>query len=542
MSLENYQRFTQAHQQMQQGNIAAARKLCNQILETNPTDADANNLLGIMASNQGDLQRAKDYFESGLSQHPKHIYLLNSFGSVSLQLGEFSQAEVCLEKAIQQKPDFTNAIYNLSRLKTTLQRYSDAELLLKQVIQLEPENADALANLSDIEEKQNNLTLATQYAEKALSINPRNLIARLTLSNVHFRNENYQAAIQELIPTLSPGQNLTPINYSLVVGGIAQAYDKMKQYPEAFDHYQKSNQALHYLYHQQFAEAESIYAPAQITQSTQSIKQFDFSQWQQPIVEEKKEETKLTPIFLLGFPRSGTTLLDQMLSAHSQLTTLEEKETLIDIYQQYPLSEENLGRLATMSVEEIEKFRALYWQRVSENSKYSGEGLLVDKLPLNSIMLIYIYRLFPDAKIIFSVRDPRDVVISCFQQRFGMNQAMYQFLDIDSTVSYYDDVMSLVKAYREKIQQQIYLLKYEQLILDYETVLTALFHFLGVEWEQDVANYRQQINTKLINTPSNKQVVKPLYTSAISKWKNYAAFLKGPLTNLNKWLAYWKYQ
>jgi len=541
MGLENYQRFSQAHQQMQQGNIAAAIELCQKILESTPEDADANNLLGIMASNQGEINQAKQFFETGLRKHPKHIYLLNSFGSVLMQLGEFELAEQQFQAAISEKENFVNALYNLSRLKTILNQYLEAELLLKKVIQIEPLNAAALANLSAIEEKQNNLTLATQYAEKALANDGSNFIARLTLSNVHFRNENYSAAIQELIPTLKQGQNLTPVNYSLAVGGIAQAYDKMKQFPEALDHYKKSNQALKYIYQQQFENADSVYAPKSVLQANQIISNFSFSDWKKPTIQSQRSDYP-SPIFLIGFPRSGTTLLDQMLAAHSQIITLEEKETLIDIYQKFPINSETISQLNGISEHDLTIYKERYWDRVAENSDYVGEGVLVDKLPLNSIMLIYIHRLFPDAKIIFSVRDPRDVAISCFQQRFGINQAMYQFLEIETTVAYYDAVMHLSQSSLRQFSQDVFRVKYEDLVLDYQGVLKSLFDFLGLEWEQDIENYREQASSKMIDTPSNKQVVKPLYTDAISKWKNYAPYLKKSLSSLDKWVSFWGYK
>jgi len=469
MSLGNHQLFSTALKDMRQGNISRAVETCNQIIKNNPGDADASNLLGIMAKNNGNFLDAAQYFEQGLKQHPNHIYLLNSMGALAKQQGDLETAEKYLLKAINSKPDFVNALYNLSGVKTIQQHYSEAELLLKRVLKIQPENSEALGNLSALEEKQNNLTLATQYAEKALSLNPVNFIARLTLSNVHFRNENYQAVIEELIPTLSSNQNLTPINYSLAVGGIAQAYDKMKLYPEAYEHYKKSNDAMMFIYKQQFVNAVSIYAPENIIKTEQQIAAFDFSKWTNSTDNKQK-----SPVFLLGFPRSGTTLLDQMLAAHSQVTTLEEKETLIDIYQDYPVSEENLELLANLSEDKIKNYRSQYWERVSQYTELDEQKILVDKLPLNSIMLIYIYRLFPDAKIIFSVRDPRDVVVSCFQQRFSMNQAMFQFLDFETTVKYYNAVMGLVKTCRFKLPLSIKQQKYEQLVVDYKTELNPV--------------------------------------------------------------------
>ena len=150
----------------------------------------------------------------------------------------------------------------------------------------------------------------------------------------------------------------------------------------------------------------------------------------------------------MGFPRSGTTLLDHdFLASHPEVTTLEERDTLIDGANQLLAGDGGYQRLATTPDEEIERLRDHYWQRV--RAGLAGEPLrrvFIDKQPLNAALLPLIYRLFPEAKIILALRDPRDVVLSCYQQRFGMNRGNVPAARLDTATAYYDAVMRLVEC------------------------------------------------------------------------------------------------
>ena len=539
MDLETYQLFHSARQCFQQGNYPDAISLCGQLLQKQADFPDAYNLLGIIAKTQGNFPEAKQYFQQGLSFNPHHIYLLNSLGALLID-EDLDAAEACLMQAVRLNKDFVNALYNLSSIKSKQGKYAEAVSLLHQVLQLTPENAEALANLSQIEEKQNNLEQAKIHAEKALSLNSHLFIPRLVLSYIEFRQENFQNAIDSLIPIFNSQVQLTVVNYSLAVGQIANAYDKLKQFSLAFEHYKMSNEALLSIYHSIYAESTGIYSPSYLQKQETLIRNFCIEKW---LVEDEfnSDENYPAPVFLLGFPRSGTTLLEQMLSAHSRLTTLEEQETFIDIYSEHHLETFNLDQLANMSPQQIAHFREKYWERVSQHISIREGEVLIDKLPLNSAMLVYIYRLFPKAKIIFCVRDPRDVALSCYQQRFEMNTAMYQFLELGSTVNYYKTVMQLAKTTLEKFPFNCYFNHYQDIVDDHSIQLKKIIEFLELNWEDEVLNYRKKSNQNLINTPSNRQVVKKIYKTAINKWKNYQPFIHDELDALEKWVKYWGY-
>jgi hypothetical protein len=244
-----------------------------------------------------------------------------------------------------------------------------------------------------------------------------------------------------------------------------------------------------------------------------------------------------TPVFLIGFPRSGTTLLDQILASHPEVSTLEERDTLLDAASELMSTEQAFGRWASLQHTEIERLRGLYWQRVTAGTAGAPQTrVFVDKQPLNAVLLPLIHRLFPAARIVLALRDPRDVVLSCFQQRFGMNVAMYQLLRLDTAAAYYDAVMRLIEVSRGKLPLALHVVKYEDIVARFEATVRELLVFLELQWDERVRRYTETARERTISTPSASQVVRPLYGSARGKWRNYRAFLEPCLPTLAPWV------
>jgi hypothetical protein len=167
---------------------------------------------------------------------------------------------------------------------------------------------------------------------------------------------------------------------------------------------------------------------------------------------------------------------------------------------------------------------------------------VVDKLPLNAVSLLHIYKLFPNAKVIVALRDPRDCVFSSYQQRFGMNPAMFQLLNLDTAVAYYDQVMSVIVKLRDAGALPMHFIHYEKVIGNFADEVKAITDFLGLEWEDALFDYRKTAKSRQISTPSASQVIQPLYTSSIGKWEHYQEWIGASFEPLNRWVEEWGYQ
>ncbi len=238
------------------------------------------------------------------------------------------------------------------------------------------------------------------------------------------------------------------------------------------------------------------------------------------------------PAFLVGFPRSGTTLLDTFLMGHPQTEVLEEVHLL-------GAAEMQIGRvaeLANRSRADLARARAAYFAEMDAHVDPAFEGLVIDKLPLNMMGAPFIQALFPGSRILFAQRHPCDAVLSAFMQSFVMNDAMASFLTIEDSADLYDAVMSGWTAIRDAIDVPVHTVVYEQLVSDPEASLRPAVEFLGLPWDEKVLQHRETAKARgAIITPSYDQVTEPLTTRASGRWKRYSKQLEPVLDVLLPW-------
>jgi hypothetical protein len=239
-----------------------------------------------------------------------------------------------------------------------------------------------------------------------------------------------------------------------------------------------------------------------------------------------------TPAFLVGFPRSGTTLLDTFLMGHRDTEVLEEFNMLRAAESVLG----NVARLPDRSPEQLERARRAYFAELDRHVDRDFSGLIIDKLPLNMLGLPVIHSLFPDARIIFAQRHPCDCVLSGFMQSFQLSDAMASFLTIEDSADFYDAAMTLFIASRDALPIALHSLVYEELVADPEAALRPLIDFLGLEWRPELLDHRSTAKARgAIITPSYDQVVQPLSKAPSGRWRRYEKQLGPVLPVLLPW-------
>jgi hypothetical protein len=246
------------------------------------------------------------------------------------------------------------------------------------------------------------------------------------------------------------------------------------------------------------------------------------------------------PIFLLGFPRSGTTLLDQALSAHPDIEVLEEFELFDEVRRDW-VDGPKLQALAELSVSDVQTARQQYLTALTGQRQQPHRARVVDKLPLNLIYLFLIHRLFPKAPVLFLVRDPRDVCLSCFFQSFELQGAMPYFLDLQQTAEYYSAAMLLARQSMDQISNPVFFQRYENLVTDFEPSMRAILDFLELPWSDEIRLYRQKAQQRSIDTPSYQQVTRPLYSDAIGRWRHFSEQMEPLDRSLGPWIEHFGY-
>ncbi|HEY1880755.1 MAG TPA: sulfotransferase [Caulobacteraceae bacterium] len=240
-------------------------------------------------------------------------------------------------------------------------------------------------------------------------------------------------------------------------------------------------------------------------------------------------------VFLVGFPRSGTTLLEQALAANFDIASLEEAPTLADAYQEFLRTDAGCERLGKLTAAQAESWRRRYWEVVREHGVEPRRKVFLDKAPAGTINLPLVARLFPDARILFAIRDPRDVVLSCAMNAFQMNALTYEFTSLETTAACYAAAMRLAEIYRRVLPLRIHEVRYERLTRDFGGELAMICRFMGIDYRLQMIDVEAATRGRTVRTPSATQVRGGLDRGREGRWRAYAA----ELAPVQKILAPW---
>lgn len=453
--------------------------------------------------------RFKELFELGealAEQYPADPFLRVVVGSARQRTGRPEEAIACFKEALAIRSDFALAHSNL------------CALLDKQNKDVELEDALSRARQQGLGDDSQILVLSAKLSSRKKDF--KETLA--TLDRV--RPEKLPSHIQKAYHEL-----------------LGKTYDRLGQFDKAFEQFDLQNKiAKRDLYPRNINPMSSYYRTVHLTELWSSEVPLDCDS-------EHDEADEVSLAFLVGFPRSGTTLLDTILRGHPEVAVVEEHPMVnrmrAQLAQGATVEDANKKTIGRLTSSEVSELRATYLEELSLHVDSSDMGkLIVDKYPLNLRYAGLIHRVFPKAKFILALRHPCDCVLSCFMQNFNLNPAMANFLDLDQSARFYAAVMELWQVYRKALDFEVYTLRYEDLIHDLRGICVPLIEFLGLEWDDILLNYRETARSReYIRTPSYDQVIQPLYRQASGRWENYRKQMEPVLPVLEPWIKEFGY-
>ena len=534
------ERLDEARARLRRGDFHGALAQCRLHLERRPDDVPALLLTGAVLGQSSQPERALPFLTRAVHLEPSNSAVHNDLGLVHVALGDSVRAREAFESALARAPRLAPAHFNLARLELNAQRLDEAERHFRAAIDSNRAFVDAMAGLAELLSHGSRTEEAAGLCRRVLSRQAHHAGASITLANIDFRAGRLDEGRRRLDEVLLRG-GLDPITRSLAEGKRAQILEALGDYEAALAGFCRSNEMVHAPAMAELGGDTSTFgAHANVLRMHRHFTRERVSAWPR----QAPEKNGVAPVFLLGFPRSGTTLLDRMLSSHSDTLVLEEHDLLSGVYARFGASDAAFDRLEGLDDEALREARREYWKRVdSELAGADRKGrLVIDKLPLNTILLGLIARIFPDARVVLAVRDPRDVCLSCYQQRFDLNPAMINFLRWDTTVAYYDTVMSAGMQVLEAGVLAFHRNRYEHLVDAPRDALAPLLAFLGLPWDDSVLDYQRTARERYTATPSAEQVVRPLYRSSIGRFRRYEKWLKPGIEILAPWVEYFDYE
>ncbi|OFX01737.1 MAG: hypothetical protein A3E78_03745 [Alphaproteobacteria bacterium RIFCSPHIGHO2_12_FULL_63_12] len=519
------------------GDFARADAIARALLTQNPNDAHGFQIAGFSAYRQGDRQKALESFWRANRAAPGQPALLYWLGVLFRERGDFIQAERAFREAVQNAPLYGDALCSLGETLFHLNRKEEAQSIFEKAIEAEPSSSAVLARAARFFDVIHDAAQSRALAERAVLLNPADEIARIALLEIHLRAGRFGEVLSGVAPLLKDGADCNQRSQARLYHLAATAQDKLGDYAAAFQSYKASNRLRSLLDRDIAAKAPTPLQTDNLERIIRWTKSSEPASWERPAGLQGP-----APVFLLGFVRSGTTWLDQILSSHPLAAVMEEEDLLVDSWRDLLITDEGLARLPSLPIDDINRQRAAYWARADKAlGGMKGKPVIVDKLPLNTANLPLIWRLFPDAKIIFALRDPRDAVFSAFQQYFQVNAGMAHFLDLTAAATFYDRVMTIGASMREKAPLALYEIRYETLVADFDGEIRKLLAFLGLDWDDSVQNYQETAKRRAVRTPSAKQVIEKPFSTSIGKWRRYRDGMAPALPILAPWVEKFGY-
>ena len=512
--------------------------------DLSPHDSEAHNNLGNTLKKLGRLDDAEASFREAIALKPDYAEAHVNLGGTLQELGRSDDAEASFRKAIALKPDLAEAHYNLGNTLQELARLDDAEASFRKAIDLKPDLAEAhvnlgntLSGLGSLDDAEGSyrraIALKPDYAEahnnlgnmlkklgrlddaeasfrKAVALKPDFAEAHSNLANMKkFSSEDEQCLqMQALYRDPATSEK----NRCQICFALAKAYEDLRELARAFQLYAEGN-ALR--------KKELGYDKAQYERSFEKLKAIAPS-----IIANRLGSKNLSsepkPIFIVGMPRSGTTLVEQIISSHPLVTGAGE----LNFVHQFG------GSIAVgqtpVELEALSTFREEYLNALKQRSE--GNASVTDKMPQNFHFLGLIARALPEAKIIHVKRDPAAVCWANYTQYFVKDSFRYCY-SLDDILHYHELYQDLMEYWHQTLPDRIYDLDYEALTENQEEETRKLISHLGLEW--DDACLSPQDNTRGVTTASAVQVRQKVYQGSSEKWKRYQPFLKGSLDHLS---------
>lgn len=504
-------------------------------IKIKPAFAEAHYNLGLAQQNLGMLKDAEIAYREALRHKPDYVEAFDNLGIVLYQMGNFEQAAAHHQQATTIHPLFASAFSNHGIALQALDRTEEAIEKYQQAIALQPDFARAHCNLCGIYEKQNrldDLKISLLRAQKALPAdNPELLYCNAQLANAENRHDETRQFLERISPHQLPS-NLRQSRAEL----LAKTYDKLGRYHDAFTQLENANNiAAQSPEAQQFSAQRYLNHVEHLSASWSRTEQLS---WQPS----SQSDDGYSLAFLVGFPRSGTTLLDTILRSHPAIALIEE-QPLIHAVESSLNKPALVETLDVMTSHDIDRLRDIYRQQVAQHVDLSAApSLIIDKLPLNLVSAGLIHRIFPEAKFILALRHPCDCVLSCFMQSFTVNDAMANFLTLQQSATLYDAAMRLWTQYNTALDIDSASVKYEDLVQDLRGTVEPILHHLDLTWHDDLLNYQQTaLGRGGINTPSYNQVTRKLYSQASGRWHNYRDNLQPVMPTLQPWVEHFDY-
>jgi tetratricopeptide (TPR) repeat protein len=500
--------FTRGNKSFAEGDFAQAAALLSEFVELAPRRADVLNTLGVALLELHRYQEAEQRYREAIEINPEFVEALCNLASV-LQ-GDPQESEEYVRRALRVNPKHAGARSILGRTLAFTGRVREASAAFRKALKIAPNDSNALLGLAQIERAEGRFDEAESLNKRVLKTNPKHPIAWAALNSTRkmtAADSDWLKGAEEIA-----GSGLQLWEEAELRFAMGKYFDDIDDFARAFQNYRRANELLKSVSKKYDTQVHSRFADDMIrAYSQQAIATIGGG-----------GSASIKPILVVGMPRSGTSLAEQIIASHPAAKGAGEPEFWLNAARAHQ-SEMRQGIIG----EPARKKLAEEYLRLLERL-CPGAQRVVDKTLINSDCLGLIHSVLPNARIIRMLRDPIDTCLSCYFQHFST--AMRFSMDLNDLADYYRVNQHLMNHWCSVLPAGAILeVPYEELVVDQEGWTRKILDFLGLEWDERCLSFHE--TQRSVNTASAWQVRQKIYTQSLGRWRNYEKFI-GPLKGL----------
>ena len=469
-----------------------------------------HNICGLAHQRLNNLENSIFYFKKAINLEPQDLGHKNNLANSYIYLNQYEEAENIFKEILKNNSENPPALVNYARLKNILLDFRSSIELYQKALKFIKNDLGIWVNLASVYQNLGEFEKANNIFRNIIKINQKFVPAHISISKTNDYSEN-PSNLSEMI-YLNKNDNLNKKEKSDLEFAIGKAYDDQKNYELSIKYFESANKNRKELVNYDFKSDEKLF---------KSIKNY-FEKID--IRNNKKNKNSKKIIFIVGLPRSGTTLLEQILSSHHQVFGAGELDFLRQIVSRHFIQD---NKLLPQKINEI---------RMSNNNiinnKYFGylENLnnsslvKIDKGPQNFIWIGFIKLFFKNAKIIHIKRNPKDTFLSTYKNNFASKDMDWAY-EPSEIIKYFNFYYDHMNFWKKVFGDFIYDINYEDIVNNSEPILRNLLNFCELDWDENCLNHHQSKKT-MIKTVSAYQARKPIYKTSIDSNKYYLQSLK----------------
>jgi tetratricopeptide (TPR) repeat protein len=468
---------------------------------------------------------------------PTNAQILLNLGEAYGLRFDYQQAERLLENAVMVSPNQVETLAEAGRRCLRFGQPGMASRYFSRAAERPNVSPSVFVALAELEEGHSRMPAALAYLERALHLQPDHRRALLARARLHRLAGDLEKGESLLRLLLARPQISADAWYELGTN-----LDRQARYDQAMEAFLKAKALLRPSSAGHVTELEKM--RAEFREVERSVSVGTFERWRAARVE--LQPTRRLAL-LCGHPRSGTTLLEQVLDAHPGVVATDETSILLGeayprLSRGFPENTSVLEVLESASLGSLRQARADYF-RFTESfiGELIGDRLLIDKNPAMDFQIPVVARIFPEAAFLVALRDPRDVCLSCFMLPLPPGRLSALYLSLEETAAQYASVMGFSRAIRSKLPSPQMEIRYEDMVENFEGTGRRVLSFLGLEWNRAILRFDEHAKTRQLRCAIDEAVAKPIFTTSIGRWRHYQKYLGPCLDQLAPFITAFRY-